>query len=230
MYAQTITPNPAIACRPGWCLEYVRKTFGLPVRYGSATEAWEASTTQHRDMAFPTGVAVPLWFGLESVPDGHVVLRMPDGSVYSTTDPTGTTPHHHPSLADLDAHYAEAGLPLIYRGWTEDVCGFPVITWDGIAAQGTTTTTTTHKDEEMIVELTAVQAESIAARAAELTFDRLDNKVRINAIQAESIVAATTSRTVAKVDEKNTGKLIDRGQADDIARAAARYSDELEAN
>jgi hypothetical protein len=49
----------------------------------------------------------------------------------------------------------------------------------------------------------------------------LDNKVRINAAQAESIVPATQARTTDAVDERNTGKKIDRGQADDITRTAA---------
>jgi len=225
-YTQTITPTPDIDCRPGYCLEYVRKTFGQPAVQPTATAAWEASTTQHRNWDFPPGVAVPVWYGLDREPAGHVVLRMPDGSCYSTSD-NSTTPHHHPSLADLEDYYAGWGWPLAYRGWTEDIQGTPVIAWDGITAQGTTTTPP--KDEEMIVEISAVQAEAIAARAAELTFKRLDNKVRINAVQAESIVAATTSRTTAEVDALNTGKLIDRGQADDIARAAARYSDDDQA-
>jgi hypothetical protein len=64
---------------------------------------------------------------------------MPDGSVYSTSD-LGNVPHHHPNLADLEAYYAYYKMNLTYRGWTEDVCGFPVISLDGsISAQGTIT-------------------------------------------------------------------------------------------
>jgi len=135
-YTQLITPDPYIRCTPGWCLMYVREAFGLPARHPTATAAWEASTSQHRDRNFPAGVAVPVWYGLDREPAGHVVLRMPDGSVYSTSDNTNT-PHHHPDLADLEAFYAAWGWPLTYRGWTEDVAGFPVITEGGIAAQGT---------------------------------------------------------------------------------------------
>lgn len=124
-YTQTITPNPDISCRPGWCLEYVRRTYGLAARYDTATEAWENSPAQHQDTAFPENVWVPLWFALDGIPAGHVALRAPDGSIYSTSDET-TTPHHHPTLDDLLAYYWRR--PLTYLGWTEDVAGTPVVT------------------------------------------------------------------------------------------------------
>lgn len=147
MFTQSITPNPNIPCQPGWCLQYVRQAFDLPARYGSATEAWERSTSQHKDRDFPSGVWVPVWYGLVDEPLGHVVLRAPDGSVYSTSD-LGATPHHHPDLADLERYYAYYGMTLTYRGWTEDVAGYPVIASGSIASQGTITTTS--EDEEMI--------------------------------------------------------------------------------
>jgi hypothetical protein len=137
---------------------------------------------------------------------------MPDGSVYSTTDPTGSTPHHHPSLADLEAHYTAAKLPLSYRGWTEDVCGYPVITYK--------------KEQEQFMGgfIDAGQADDIVEQTVARLLERLpailDSKLRIHPIQAESIVQATTGRTVAQL--KNDA--IPRGQADDIARAAADYT------
>lgn len=127
-YTQKITPNPSIDCKPGWCLEYVRRTFGQDAvpGYGSATAAWNNSKTQHRDRNFPAGVAIPVYYGLANEPNGHIVLRMPDGSAYSTSD-LSDVPHHHPNLADLESYYAYYGMPLSYRGWTEDVQGTPVI-------------------------------------------------------------------------------------------------------
>lgn len=124
-YKQLTTPTPNIACQPGWCLQYVRQAFRLPARYGTAIEAWNASTSKHRDQAFPAGVWLPLWFTVAGVPAGHVVLRAPDGRIYSTSD-NATTPHVHPNLADLMAYYARYGLPLTYLGWTEDVAGYRV--------------------------------------------------------------------------------------------------------
>jgi len=126
-WVQSITPNPDIACTPGWCLQYVRQAFGLPARYGSATEAWENSPSQHLGRDVPAGLWVPVWYAVNGVPEGHVALVAPDGAVYSTTDNTAT-PHHHPDLADLEAYYAYYGPALTWRGWTEDVAGYPVIT------------------------------------------------------------------------------------------------------
>jgi hypothetical protein len=134
---QLITPNPNIPCAPGWCLQYVRQTYNLPARYASATEAWEMSESKHTDRNFPPGVWTPVWYGLDTTPLGHVVLRAPDGSVYSTSD-LGTTPHHHPDLADLEAYYAYYKMNLTYRGWTEDVAGYPVMAADTIQAESTT--------------------------------------------------------------------------------------------
>lgn len=85
---------------------------------------------------------------------------------------------------------------------------------------------TTPEEGNMAVQINAQQAEDIAQRAASLVLAKLDNKVRINAIQAESIVAATTARTVEGVEATANGKTINRQQADDIARAAARYGKE----
>ena len=137
-FSQVITPNPHIPCKPGWCLEYVRSAYGLPAAYPTATAAWEASTSKHQDQDFPDDCWVPVWFSLANEPAGHVALRAPDGSVYSTSDLT-SIPHQHPNLADLMHYYAYYGMSLTYLGWTEDVAGYPVITNGGIAAQGTIT-------------------------------------------------------------------------------------------
>lgn len=135
MFTQSITPTPNIPCKPGWCLQYVRQAFGLPAIHPTATAAWEASKTQHRDRNFPAGVAHAVWYGLVNEPAGHVVLRMPDGSVYSTSS-LANTPYHHPNLAHLEAYYARYGMTLTYRGWTEDVQGIPVITGSTLASMG----------------------------------------------------------------------------------------------
>jgi len=135
---QIITPNPHIPCKPGWCLMYVRQAFGLAGVYPSATAGWAASNTKHRDMNFPSGVWLPLWFFMADEPLGHVVLRAPDGSIYSTTD-LSNTPRHHPNLADLMRIYAGAGLPLTYLGWTEDIENVAVVDGSALAYSGTIT-------------------------------------------------------------------------------------------
>lgn len=145
---QLITPNPNIPCKPGWCLQYVRQTFGLPGVYPSATAGWAASPTKHRDQNFPAGVWLPLWFFMRDEPLGHVVLRAPDGSIYSTTD-LSTTPRHHPNLADLMRIYAGAGLPLTYLGWTEDIEDVAVVDGSSLAYAGTITPTQSEEDDIM---------------------------------------------------------------------------------
>lgn len=141
---QTRTPNPNIPCKPGWCLAYVNEAFGVAKRYGSATAAWNASPTKHRDRNFPPGVWVPLWFSLANEPNGHVVLLAPDGAVYSTSHPTATTPTRHPDLADLFRAYSRYN-PLTYLGWTEDVEGTPVLS-AGITYQSTISATIQEDD------------------------------------------------------------------------------------
>jgi hypothetical protein len=135
-YLQAITPTPSIAAEEGMCLQYVRQTFGLPARYGSATEAWQNSPTQHRDRDYPSGVWFPVWWALDKNVNGHVALVSPDGRVYSTSNLNPNPLKVHPNVADVEAYYARYGMTLTYRGWTEDVAGTPVITTSTIAAQG----------------------------------------------------------------------------------------------
>lgn len=118
MATQLITPNPEISCTPGLCLVYVRETFGIPAKYPTAVEGWAASSRKHADQAFPADVWVPLWFSVSDNPGGHVVLRQPDGSIWSASDPEATSPIHHGSLAELESYY---GGRLTYLGWTEDI-------------------------------------------------------------------------------------------------------------
>lgn len=124
---QLITPNPEIACEPGMCLEYVRETFELPARYPSATASWEASEHKHTDKEFPDNVWVPVWYSLGDEPNGHVALRQPDGTVWSASHPTDTTPIQHESMQDIESYY---GGRLKYLGWTEDLSGEMVIDLD----------------------------------------------------------------------------------------------------
>lgn len=153
---QLITPTPWIPATGGWCLQYVRQAYGLEARYASATEAWEKSTSKHRDRNFPEGIWTPVWYGIDVEPLGHVVLRAPDGRVYSTSDYSGW-PVIHDSLEALEAFYAYYGMILQYRGWTEDVAGFAVME-PTVTAQGNTTTpkglfvTLTPAQEKLIVD------------------------------------------------------------------------------
>jgi len=178
-YTQAITPNPDIPCKPGWCLAYVNEAFGVPKKFGSATDAWNGSTTQHTDINFPSGVWLPLWFSLATEPAGHVALRAPDGSVYSTSNPYGTTPRHHPNLADLIYVYSFDN-PLTYLGWTEDVEGTPVITNEDVM--------TPDAENTLFTVLDDVHTKTAALPDA-LYWDNLIKAVaRIDTASAESIL------------------------------------------
>ena len=97
---------------------YVQATFGIGPKYPTATAGWDASTHKHEDQDFPDNSWVPVWFSLQDNPDGHVALRQPDGSIWSSSSPTDTTPIHHASLHDIMSYYRNR---LTYLGWTEDV-------------------------------------------------------------------------------------------------------------
>lgn len=231
---QLVEPNPNISCQPGWCLQYVRQTFGAPAVEPTATAGWANAKYRHEDWNFPEGVAVPVWFKLATEPAGHVALRMADGSVYSTSDDS-TIPHHHPDMADLIRYYWRN--PLTYLGWSEDISGVRVVQDDStISVQSITTTTpsstqTTEASQEDFMggQIDAQQAEDIVNAVVQRVVAALDNQVRINAVQAESIVQATTARTAALVDANANGKTINAQQADDIAQAAANYNQSKDA-
>jgi len=149
MAKQLVQPNPNITCKPGWCLQYVREAFGIyPGVYPSATAGWANAQYKHPGDLPPRGVWTVLWFFMEDEPLGHVVLGAPDGSIYSTSDPS-TVPHHHSSLADLMGYYAYWGLPLTYLGWSEDIERVRVVeVSDSIEYAGEVTTPTPVTEEE----------------------------------------------------------------------------------
>ncbi|MBT2566590.1 hypothetical protein J7I84_08800 [Arthrobacter sp. ISL-85] len=132
VFQQLVEPDPDIPCKPGWCLQYVRQTFGAPAVEPTATAGWNNAKYRHQDWDFPAECAVPVWFKLATEPAGHVALRMADGSVYSTSDDSAV-PHHHPSLQDLIAYYWRN--PLTYLGWSEDISGIRVVQESSIQTQ-----------------------------------------------------------------------------------------------
>ena len=209
-YTQIVTPNPNIPCQPGWCLQYVRQAFGLPARHPTATAAWEASASKHRDRNFPAGVWHPVWFSLANEPAGHVALRAPNGKVYSTSD-LGTVPHEHLDLSDLMNYYARYDMTLTYLGWTEDVAGYPVITGGGLAAQGTIT----ESQEERMADqpIPAQQAESIVQstvdRIAALMLNKADGAYMNNTRDAQfAAIMDALGKTLNKADGGYIVKLV----------------------
>jgi hypothetical protein len=130
---QLVQPNPSIPCKPGWCLKYVRETFGAPSVEPSATAGWENADFKHWDKNFPDAW-VPLWFSLDTTPLGHVVLRSPRGIIYSTSS-LANTPYVHPNLEHLMNYYAYYKMNLTYLGWSEDISNVRVVKPDTISVQ-----------------------------------------------------------------------------------------------
>lgn len=176
VFNQLVTPNPNIPCQPGWCLQYVRQTFGAPIVEPTATAGWENAQFKHKDTNFPAGCYVPVWFSLSNEPAGHVALMCPDGSVYSTSD-NSNVPHHHPSLDDLIAYYWRN--PLTYLGWSEDISNVRVVEKENEMADG--------------IKIDAGQADDIANAAKDrviaIISDAQNSPLLINKIQAEAIAA-----------------------------------------
>ena len=129
-FIQVIAPDPEVPCTPGWCLTYLDDSFDLEAHgkqrnYPTATAAWEASRYKHQDQDFPEGCWVPVWFSLKDVAAGHVALRAPDGSIWSSSHPTSNKPVRHASLDALYKYYGPGRLS--YLGWTEDLTDILVI-------------------------------------------------------------------------------------------------------
>lgn len=215
---QLATPTPWIPATGGWCLQYVRQAFGLPARYASATEAWEASNSKHRDRNFPAGNWVPVWYGIDIEPLGHVVLLAPNGRVYSTSDYSGW-PVIHDSLADLEAFYAYYGMILQYRGWTEDVAGYPVLGNSTINVEGTITTPVVSIIKKEIEEFTVAEAQRIidilVENQARITAARDAAQLAVR-IATENQRRITVTRDVVKEIAAKTGTQVDYEKIDQI--------------
>jgi hypothetical protein len=105
----------------GWCLVFVRSCFGVPARYGSATEAWTKAEHRHPETdpdKIPRGVPV-FWTG-GSHGFGHIALSRGGGSCW-TTDLIRPGQVDVARIADVHARW---GLTL--AGWTEDINGVRV--------------------------------------------------------------------------------------------------------
>lgn len=125
-WKQDIKPNVGIACRPGWCEQYVRTAFGQPAKYATATKAWEGQEDKHTDRKQP-GVAVPVYWSLTDNAAGHDAIWLPDGSVWSASHPTATRPMKFASLEAIEKYY---GGKLKWRGWGTYVSHKRVAHWE----------------------------------------------------------------------------------------------------
>lgn len=227
MFTQSITPNPfGPKAEEGMCLQYVRQAFGLPARYGSATEAWNNSQSQHTGRDYPQGVWFPVWWGLDKNVNGHVALVAPDGRVYSTSNLNPNPLKVHPNVADVEAYYARYGFTLTYRGWTEDVAGYPVIASSGISVEGSITKseedTMTPEQWKFVQAILTSLSDNVATKADvyELkvwdqttdnqTGDRIINTLRadIGALSPAAIVSLIPDSIAKQVADELAKRLV----------------------
>jgi hypothetical protein len=159
-------------------------------------------------------------------PLGHVVLLAPDGSCYSTST-LATTPYHHPSLAHLEAFYTYYGMALTYRGWTEDVAGYPVLAPGGLAAMGSTTTTQKENDDLSAQFETDARGEFDGLRLFQADvrgeFDKvraLDADVRADLANKGRQITALTSTVDTLAGLVRTGDTVTAEEVRDAVAAA----------
>lgn len=123
---QLIYPNLNIEYRGGWCLDAVRRCFGIAAKYGSATTDWTSGNK--RIELPPKGFSVPVYFALGNEPLGHVAISLPDGKVASATLPGTNRPMFiHPNLQDIVNVYAKNNGGCTYLGWSDEVNDTKVI-------------------------------------------------------------------------------------------------------
>lgn len=123
-YKQLKKPNVAIKTKAiGWCLWWVQEAYKVPHLYPSASMQYKQTRYKHPSSP-PKGVYVPVFFTMKGVPEGHVAISAPDGSIYSTSSSRSLQPVHHKNMRDLLDYY---GGRLTYLGWSEDVGGVRVV-------------------------------------------------------------------------------------------------------
>lgn len=105
------------------CLSNVRKGYGIPAYYLTATKAWNG-TQQHRDRNFPSGCSVPVFYSWTGTVDGvrdnygHIGVRLADGRVWSDGK----------YFANVDALVGSYLSNGSYLGWGESVNNVRVVT------------------------------------------------------------------------------------------------------
>ena len=95
----------------GYCLQFTRECFAVPALYGSAIDAWNATSWPHPGDRNPPP-AVPVWFATPSVYD-HVCIRTEDAYVVSTVN---DDVRRFTDISDI-----ERVFDAEFLGWSEDI-------------------------------------------------------------------------------------------------------------
>lgn len=130
MYTQLRQPDLGITYKGGWCLDAVRRAYGIGAKYGTAMADWNSGNKRHEPP--PRGFSVPVYFSLGNEPAGHIAISLPDGKVASSTQ-AGTHKglYIHPNLNDLIRIYSVANKGCTYLGWSTEVNDVKVIDTGG---------------------------------------------------------------------------------------------------
>jgi len=122
MWTQLVGASWNIPYVGGWCLKYVQDAFETDHPYPSAMDAWNAGNGNHAGELPPAGVAVPVYFKLGSVPEGHVAISLSNGTVASSSLPGSNAEGFiYPNLQALIDDYGKYNGGCTYLGWSEDV-------------------------------------------------------------------------------------------------------------
>lgn len=123
--------------RPHLCLQFVRTVFGVPAKYGYATEAWQKAKYKHTD-TLPT-VAVPVWFSWTGTVEGirknwgHVAVWVPARGILSDPLQGANGSIWLPSIQTLQE---KIGGGAKYLGWSEDINDVRVAQGGDMIARG----------------------------------------------------------------------------------------------
>lgn len=125
-YKQLVKPNLNQQSAAGWCLFFVRSSFGVPEYSATATIAANKTRYRHATKNMPNAM-VPVWFwhqgdyGEGWREYGHVVNWVP-GRGFLSSPGSGFGQEWLPSIAAVEARFN-----CRFRFWSEDIGGVRVV-------------------------------------------------------------------------------------------------------
>ena len=120
MYEQLIQPNTNITWVNEECLMDVREAFGVGAKYPSAMANWNANSAVNHAGTPPSNIAVPIFFSIPTIPDGHVCL-WDNGMIY-TSSAQGKQ-----IFTSIQALINWMHEGFVYLGWSEEIESTPVV-------------------------------------------------------------------------------------------------------
>lgn len=227
-YIQLKDANWRIPATGGWCLQYVRQAFGLPVLHPDAMSAWNANDFPRRTGQPPAGITVPVYFSLGSTPQGHVAIRLDDLKVASSTKAgTQKTGYLHPNIQDLITMYDKYNKGCTYLGWKEGMGTTRFVTYVEDLKQATADEVKqAYRD---ILEREADQGgiDTYTKKTIEFTRSDLLNSTERKTLVANKETAAVKAQADALAKAESEVKAKAKAEAAEIARIEAEEKAKL---